>query len=109
MTKSADLISAKIVIILIVFSLATIFGCKGDNWGFDLFGGDPINEDGDDSGGGDDNNGDDGDDNGNNGNGISAEFPPSVFSANIGGTKINEPVELFSSLIMEPISQRLRV
>ncbi len=72
-----------IVIILVLIGLTTIFGCK---WGsFDLFGGDSANEDDGDSGdGGDD-------------NGISAEFPPAVFSANIGGTKINEPVELFSS------------
>ena len=77
-------VSRGIVIIFIFISLTAIFGCKGDNWGFDLFGGDPINEDSDDSDGGDDNNGD-----GNNGNGICANFPPAVFSANIGGTKIN--------------------
>jgi len=87
MTKSSDIFSATVVLILILFSLTTIFGCKGDSWGFDLFGGDPTNQDGDDSGGGDHNNG----------GGISAKFPLSVFSANIGGTKINEPVELFSS------------
>jgi Tol biopolymer transport system component len=85
-------VSRNIIIILILLSLTTIFGCKWGSWSFDLFGGDPINEDSDDSDNGDDNNGD-----GNNGNGISVDFPPAVFSANIGGTKINEPVELFSS------------
>jgi len=85
MIKRFDIIYFKIAIILIVISLTAISGCK---WGsFDLFGGDPINQDGDDSDGGD----------GNDGNGISFEFLPAVFSANIGGTKINEPVELFSS------------
>jgi Tol biopolymer transport system component len=80
-------VSRNIIIILILLSLTTIFGCKWGSWSFDLFGGDPINEDSDDSDNGD----------GNNGNGISVDFPPAVFSANIGGTKINEPVELFSS------------
>ena len=74
---------------------------------FDLFAGDAINEDGDDSGRGDDNNGDGY--NGNHGDGISTEFPPAVFSANIGGTKINEPVELLSSFENGSISQRLPV
>jgi hypothetical protein len=93
-------VSRNIVIILILFSLTTIFGCKWGSWSFDLFGGDPINEDGTILGGdddGDDNNGDGDNGNGNDGDGISVEFPPAVFSANIGGTKINEPVELFSS------------
>ena len=91
-----------IVIILVLISLIAIFGCK---WGsFDLFGGDPINGDNGDNGDSGDN-GDGGDGGDGNGialfvvpvDGISAEFPPAVFSANIGGTKINEPVELFSS------------
>jgi len=94
-------VSLNIVIILILFSLTTIFGCKWGSWSFDLFGGDPINGDDGDSG----DNGDGGDGGDGNGialfvvpvDGISAEFPPAVFSANIGGTKINEPVELFSS------------
>ena len=43
--------------ILILFILTTIFGCKWGSWSFDLFGGDPINEDSDDSG----DNGDGGD------------------------------------------------
>ena len=51
-------VSRNIVIILIFFSLTTIFGCKWGSWSFDLFGGDPINEDGDDSDDGDNNNGD---------------------------------------------------
>ena len=84
MIRNSDIISIKIVIILILFSLTTIFGCDGDDWGFDLFGGDTVN--------GDDDNG-----NGNNGNGDPVEFPPAVFSASIGGNKTNEPVELFSS------------
>ena len=79
-----------IVILLILISLSVIFGCNSDNWGFDLFGGDPTNEE-DDSDNGDGGNGSNG------GNGISVDFPPAVFSANIGGTKINEPVEIFSS------------
>ncbi len=79
----------KIAILLIVFSLTTISGCKWGSWSFDLFGGDPVNEDDDNSNGGDNNNGDDND--------ISVEILPTVFSANIGGTKINEPVEIFSS------------
>ncbi len=70
-----------IVMVLIIISLTTIFSCKWGSWSFDLFPDDSPNEDGDD----------------NNGGGISTIFPPSVFSANIGGTKINEPVELFSS------------
>ncbi len=89
MTKNSDIIFSKIVFILIFISLTTIFGCDGDNWDFDLFGGDTTNGNGGDGNG---NNGI-----GNNGNGKSGEFSPAVFSATIGGTKINEPVELFSS------------
>ena len=81
MTKRSDTISYQLIIIIILFSLTTIFGC-GDNWSFDLFGGDSVN--GDD---GNDNNGDD----------DPVEFPAAVFSASIGGNKIDEPVELFSS------------
>ena len=47
MTKHSDIISSKLIIILILFSLTTIFGCDGDDWGFDLFGGDSVNEDDD--------------------------------------------------------------
>ena len=43
------------------------------------------------------------------GNGISVEFPPAVFSANIGGTKINEPVELFTSFDNGSDIKRLQV
>jgi Tol biopolymer transport system component len=87
-----------IVMVLIIISLTTIFGCKWGSWSFDLFGGDPINgDDGDSS--------ENGDFPAGNGielfvvpvDGISVDFPPAVFSANIGGTKINEPVELFAS------------
>ena len=74
------------VAILLFVGLANISSCKWGSW--DLFGGDPVNQDG--SGG-------DGDSGGNNGDGSSTDFPPAVFTANIGGTKINEPVELFSS------------
>ena len=77
MTKSSDIISSKIVIILIFISSTTIFGCKWGSWSFDLFGGDSINGDSDND----------------NGDGIPVEFPPAVCSANIGGTKINEHVE----------------
>jgi hypothetical protein len=88
-TKRSKINSSILIIILILFSLTTIIGCDGDDWGFDLFGGDPVN--------GDDDNGNGNNGNGNNGDGDSVEFPPAVFSASIGGNKINEPVELFSS------------
>ena len=100
MTKHSDNISSKLIIILILFSLTTILGCDGDDWSFDLFGGDSVNDD--------DNNGNN-NGNGNDDNrrglfvvsipedGNSAEFPAAVFSAITGGNKSSEPVKLFSS------------
>ncbi len=38
MIKNFDNISTRIIIILFLFSLTTIYGCDGDDWGFDLFG-----------------------------------------------------------------------
>jgi hypothetical protein len=72
MKADQKFVSRDIVIILILFSLTTILGCKGDSWDFDLFGGDPTNQDGEDSGGRDDGNGDG--NNGNDGDGISAMY-----------------------------------
>ena len=53
MLADQKFLSRTIVIILIFFSLNITFGCEWGSWSFDLFGGDPINEDGDDSDGGD--------------------------------------------------------
>jgi Tol biopolymer transport system component len=100
MTKHSDIISFKQIIILILISLSMIFGCNGDDWSFDLFGGDSVN--GDDGNGNNNGNGDD-----DNGiglfvlsipeDGISDKFPAAVFSAITDDTKTKKPVELFSS------------
>ena len=98
MTKHSDIISSKLFIILILFSLTTIFGCDGDDWSFDLFGGDSANDDnGNNNGNGDDDNRielfvvsipvD----------GNSDEFPAAVYSAITDDSKCNKPVKLFSS------------
>jgi len=81
--------------------LTTVIGCNGNDWGFDLFGGDSVNEEEDNN----NNNGGNGGDDNRLGlfvvsipeDGISAEFPAAVFSAITGGTKSNQPVALFSS------------
>ena len=98
-TKRSEINSSKLIIILILFSLTTIFGCNGDDWSFDLFGGDSAN--------GDDPNNPDDPTPGDNKRGlfvvsipedsISAEFPAAVFSAITDDTRSNKPVELFSS------------
>ena len=101
MTKYFDTISSRLIVILILISLSMIFGCDGDDWSFDLFGGDSAN---DDNGNNNNNNGNDDDDNrielfvvsipvdGN-----SDEFPAAVYSAITDDTKCNKPVELFFS------------
>ena len=108
MTKRSKINSSILIIILILFSLTTIIGCDGDDWGFDLFGGDPVN--GDDPANPDDpTNPDDPPDPPPDDNrlglfvvsmpedGISDKFPAAVFSAITGGNKSSEPVKLFSS------------
>ena len=56
-TKRSGINSSKFVIILILLSLTTIIGCDGDDWSFDLFGGDSVN--GDDNNNNSNGNGDD--------------------------------------------------
>jgi hypothetical protein len=102
MTTHSDIISSKLIVILIIISLTAIFGCDGDDWSFDLFGGDSANGD-------DPTNPDDppGPSSGDNKlglfvvsipeDGVSDEFPGAVFSAVTDDTKSNKPVELFSS------------
>jgi hypothetical protein len=102
MTTHSDIISSKLIIILILFSLTTIFGCDGDDWSFNLFGGDSVNGD-------DPTNPDDPGGPSSNGNrlglfvvsipagGVSDEFPGMVFSAVTDDTKSKKPVALFSS------------
>ncbi len=106
-------VSRNIVIILILFSLTTIFGCKWGSWSFDLFGGDPINGDDDDSGdngdGGDGNGDRTGDGNGNDGDGISVNFHLLFFPPTLGAQKSTNRLSFFPHLKMDPISQRLRV
>ena len=106
MTKHSEIIFSKVIIILILFSLTTFFGCDGDDWSFDLFGGDSAN--------GDDDNNNNNNNNNNNGNGgddkgiglfvvaipedgVFDEFPGAIFSAVTDDTKSKKPVELFSS------------
>lgn len=100
-TKRSGINSSKFVIILILLSLTTIIGCDGDDWSFDLFGGDSVN--------GDDNNNNNSNGNGDDDNSIglfvvsvpedsiSDEFPAVIFSAITDDPKCNKPVALFSS------------
>ena len=83
MKSDRDHILRAFVAILLLIGLANISSCKWGNW--DLMGGEPINQD--------DSNGD----GGNNGDGGISNFPPVVFTAARSGTKLNEPIELFSS------------
>ena len=73
---------------LLLIGLTTISSCKWGSW--DLFGGDPVNDDSDNSGSS-------GGGSGNFGNRGDSNFPPAVFSAARNATKLIEPVELFSS------------
>ncbi len=78
-----------VILLLALMGMSFIFGCKWGSW--DLFGGEAVN--GDDSG-------NRGNSNGlgfGNGNDDTAGFPPVVFSAARSGTKINEPIQLYSS------------
>lgn len=102
MTRCFEINSSNLILILILFNLTAIIGCNGDDWSFDLFGGDSVN--GDNGNGNSGNSGNGGDNNGIGlfvvsipEDGTSAEFPPVVFSANTDDTKSKKPVELFSS------------
>ncbi len=74
--------------VLVLTGVSFISGCKWGSW--DLFGGDPVNDDG--SGGNRRSSGNDDD-----GTGPDSDFPPAVFSAARDGSKINEPIQLYSS------------
>ena len=77
MKSDRDHILRAFVAILLLIGLVNISSCKWGNW--DLMGGDPINQ------------------NDSNGDGGISNFPPAVFTAARSGTKLNEPIELFSS------------
>ena len=101
-TKHSIINSSTLIIILILFSLTTLIGCNGDDWSFNLFGGDSVN--GDDPTNPDDPPDPPPDDNrlglfvvSMPEDGISDKFPAAVFSAITGGNKSSEPVKLFSS------------
>ena len=105
MTRCFEINSSKLILILILilFNLTAIIGCNGDDWSFDLFGGDSVN--GDNGNGNSGNSGNGGDDNGIGlfvvsipEDGISAEFPAAVYSAITDDPKCSKPVELFSSI-----------
>ena len=99
-------IPRNIVIVLIIISLTTIFGCKWGSWSFDLFGGDPIN-------------GDDGDSSENGdfpvGSGIELFVVPVLifhllfFPPTSAVQKSTNLLSFLPHLIMDPISQRSRV
>ena len=76
----------------LIIGLVLLSGCKWGSW--DLMGGDPVNEDGSGNSRNSNNQSSQDDNTDNGGNDV---FPPAVFSAERDGTKINEPVQLYTS------------